>query len=93
MLCEEYEKRFGKTHSCADGIEHLYMMCERIPEGDLTPFAQCMPDEYKVEGDAVAAYRAYYKGEKARFAKWARGRTAPYWWTDDWIYGINYPII
>ena len=47
MLCEEFEKRFGKTHSCAEGIEHLYMMADRIPEGELTEFAQCMPDEYK----------------------------------------------
>jgi hypothetical protein len=92
MLCEEYEKRFNKTHACAEGIEHLYMMADRIPEGELTEFAQCMPDEYKVEGDAVSAYRAYYKGEKARFAQWTKGRIAPYWWQNDWIYGVEYPL-
>jgi hypothetical protein len=28
----------------------------------------------------VEAYRAYYKGEKAKFAKWERGTPAPEWW-------------
>ena len=92
MLCSEYEKRFGKTHACADGIDHLFEMFWRIPEGELTPFAQCMPDEYKVEGNAVSAYRSYYKGEKAHFAKWRKGRTAPPWWCSDWLYGIDYQV-
>ena len=43
-------------------------------------FPQCMPDEYKVQGNPVKAYRNYYKGEKAYFAKWDRGRAAPKWW-------------
>ncbi len=29
---------------------------------------QCMPDEYKVSGDSVAAYRNYYVNEKAHCA-------------------------
>jgi len=29
---------------------------------------QCMPDEYKVENDSVAAYRNYYINEKAHCA-------------------------
>lgn len=36
-----------------------------------------MPDEYKRE-DPVEAYRAYYVGDKARFAKWKLGN-APEW--------------
>ena len=47
MLCDEYTKRFGKVHFCEAGIEHLYTMRNMIPEGDLTPFALCMPDEYR----------------------------------------------
>lgn len=31
---------------------------------------QCMPDQYKVPGDTVQAYRNYYNGDKSRFAKW-----------------------
>ena len=46
-LCEEYTKRFGKEHYCANGIEILYGLSYLIPEGDLTPFALAMPDEYR----------------------------------------------
>jgi hypothetical protein len=46
-LCEEYTKRFGKEHYCANGIEILYGLSYLIPEGDLTPFALAMPDNYR----------------------------------------------
>ena len=79
MLCEEYTKRFDKTHFCEHGIEKLYELHKLIPDGELTPFAQAMPDEYRDE-DAVVAYRNYYMYDKSRFAQWNRGRDAPYWW-------------
>lgn len=44
----------------------------------LTEFAQAMPDEYKVESDAVTAYRQFYLGEKMKFAKWTK-REIPPW--------------
>jgi hypothetical protein len=44
----------------------------------LTEFAQAMPDEYKVPGDAVKAYRQFYTGEKLGFARWSR-RNRPRW--------------
>ncbi|MCK9503363.1 MAG: pyrimidine dimer DNA glycosylase/endonuclease V [Porticoccaceae bacterium] len=46
----------------------------------LTPFAQAMPEQYKIPGDAVAAYRAFYRGEKMHFARWTR-RRIPRWLT------------
>jgi hypothetical protein len=45
----------------------------------LTEFPQAMPDKYKVLGDPVAAYRAFYIGEKSRFATWKK-RKAPSWY-------------
>jgi hypothetical protein len=36
----------------------------------MTPFVQVMPAYYQVPGDPVRAYRAYYIGEKLKFAKW-----------------------
>ena len=36
-------------------------------------------DEYK-DKDYVTAYRKYYQGAKAYFAKWERGVSAPDWW-------------
>lgn len=78
-LCAEYERRYYKKHKSLRAIKHAWTYREIIPEGELTPFAQAMPDEYKCPGDAVKAYRDYYHGEKYRFAKWHHG--APIWWT------------
>ena len=44
----------------------------------LTEFVQAMPDCYKVKNNAVRAYRSYYRGEKAQFARWKK-RKIPYW--------------
>lgn len=84
-LCEEYTKRFGKEHFCSRGIEILYGLSHLIPEGDLTPFALAMPDDYRPEGllshaigdTAVQAYRRYYHAKA--FAKWDKGRPMPDW--------------
>ena len=42
-----------------------------------SPPHQAMPEEYKHE-DPVTAYRALYRGDKRRFAKWPVGKT-PRW--------------
>tara|TARA_R110000751_G_scaffold197030_1_gene302200 strand:+ start:1469 stop:2104 length:636 start_codon:yes stop_codon:yes gene_type:complete len=81
-LCAEYTYRYGKHH-VSERLLHYFQ--KHVPNGiemkaQNMPFPQCMPDEYKVEGDPVSAYRKYYKGEKAYFAKWNRGREAPEWW-------------
>lgn len=80
-LLIEYRDRFGKIHACREAIEWLSHMTHFIPEGEQTPFAQAMPDEYK-HRDSVRAYRTYYACEKAHFAKWERGTPAPHWWRD-----------
>ena len=80
-LCSEYFIRYGKHHSCQAGIHQMDEMAHMIPPGEHTPFAQAMPDEYR-DPDAVEAYRAYYVGEKAYFAKWERGRIPPRWWRE-----------
>jgi hypothetical protein len=35
-----------------------------MPDTGFTEPPQCMPDEYKVEGDSVSAYWNYYEAEK-----------------------------
>jgi len=44
----------------------------------VTGVQTCMPDEYKCD-DSVTAYRNYYMGDKAYFAKWSK-RDKPKWW-------------
>ena len=101
-LCDEYRKRFGKTHFCETGLEQLFTMSQIVPAGNLTPFALAMPDEYRpvschikegylfhaTSDTAVQAYRRYYHSKT--FAKWDKGTDAPDWWKGieaDSIYG------
>lgn len=81
-LNREYRFRYQRERDHAsiavlDQIEDL-----RFESRGLTEFAQAMPEQYKVPGDAVAAYRAFYLGEKATFARWTR-RAPPAWWIRD----------
>jgi len=63
-LAEEYKMRYDKHHKSAKIIADI-----PTPHGidmnlALTPFVQCMPEQYHVTGDAVQAYRNYYIGDK-----------------------------
>jgi len=78
-MLDEYTHRYGRTHKTADHFDHWRRGVRSVPSGNLTPFAQAMPDELRVPGDAVAAYRAYYNRDKAGFATW-RNRSIPEWW-------------
>jgi hypothetical protein len=81
-LSDEFEYRYGKQHLTAQKLKDVLRKApENIPNISMTPFAQAM-SHYpmcKVEDDAVAAYRNYYHQAKS-FAKWEKGRPAPYWW-------------
>tara|TARA_R100000353_G_scaffold25167_1_gene21571 strand:+ start:3379 stop:3906 length:528 start_codon:yes stop_codon:yes gene_type:complete len=79
-LCREFEQRYLKEHACRQPIMHMIDWMDNIPEGDYTPFAQAMPDEYKHE-DAVTAYRAYYHS-KVHSPGGVRYRhtSPPDWW-------------
>lgn len=78
-LTDEYTRRYGKTHTSESIIEWCADFGGRPEVGDLTPFAQAMPDEYR-RPDAVEAYRAYYRGAKAGFATWRAPALPPTWW-------------
>ena len=82
-MLDEYTYRYGKIHKsglviqwCKDHLDEL-----ELPEIEMSEFALCMPDEYKVEGNVVESYRRYYMGEKRSIVSW-KGRDIPYWWLD-----------
>lgn len=78
-LNDEYKLRYGHINDHKSWKVITQLACPpTLPEKGLTPFAQTMPDQYKVPGDAVAAYRAFYRGDKASFAAW-RHSPAPEW--------------
>jgi len=79
-LCAEYTKRYGRVHKTQAVLEWLSTHPADIPSLGLSPFAIAIKDPTYHRDDPVEAYRAYYIGEKKRFARWAPRGTAPSWW-------------
>lgn len=78
-LCSEYTFRYNKRHKCQNIIEFFSKQDFFIPNGELTPFVQCMPEIYR-GNNAVDAYRRYYINEKRDIAVWSK-RFSPEWWS------------
>jgi hypothetical protein len=78
LLNDEYLYRFDKQTN-HHSIEILHSISKyRYAHHGLTPFPQTMPLEYKVPGNAVAAYRQFYIAKKQSFARWTL-RDKPDW--------------
>ena len=79
----QYEQRFNKGHKSFKVVQTIYdnNYINDIPDGFFKEPPQCMPDEYK-DKDYITAYRKYYQGAKAYFAKWEKGVFAPEWWVN-----------
>ena len=78
-MFREYTRRFGKRHKSQNMFERVSDVPYAL--ADKTLFfepPQVMPAQYRVEGDAVAAYRRYYIAEKLAFARWFHSEP-PYW--------------
>lgn len=82
-----YEWRYRREHKSQSVYDWIFLdggwpYSTGILTG-MSPPAQAMPEQYRRENTikgAVEAYRAYYIGEKARFAKWEKGQQRPDWW-------------
>jgi hypothetical protein len=81
-LNSEFRLRYQKDSDHASLAVLKEIIGYRFESKGLTEFAQAMPDQYKVPGDAVTAYRNFYLAEKSVFARW-KFRPAPDWWTAD----------
>jgi hypothetical protein len=84
-LCKEYTFRYNKTHKTENLLMHLATNWPFLPSHynekghcSVSPFAQAMPEKYRIENDAITAYRNYYKYEKKHFAKYTK-REVPSW--------------
>ena len=66
-LCNEYTKRYGKTHACNDGMyEAESIFTDKTSETvyiykNVKSFVRAMPDEYKLDEsiDTFTAYKMY----------------------------------
>ncbi|WP_107850888.1 pyrimidine dimer DNA glycosylase/endonuclease V [Oceanimonas marisflavi] len=77
-LNAEYRYRYRKEQDHRSMPVLAQIQQFEYPSIGLTEFAQAMPEQYKVPGDAVQAYRNFYLGEKLKFARWTR-RSIPHW--------------
>tara|TARA_R110000868_G_scaffold114309_6_gene306320 strand:- start:1678 stop:2151 length:474 start_codon:yes stop_codon:yes gene_type:complete len=76
-LCNEYALRYGRRHACEQYIKGVL---DRPPPALMAKHKflwreppQAMPDDCKVEGDSITAYRNYYRKYKSVFAQWKLG--------------------
>lgn len=77
-LLKEYTARYGKFHASERLWDVLIQVPNNIPLTEWTDPPQCMPDDCKVPGDTVEAYRNYYRVHKASIARW-RNAPVPDW--------------
>ena len=80
-LNEEFRYRYRRETDHESALVTRTLPLPPISDVGLTEFAQAMPEEYRMPGDAVQAYRNFYAGEKARFAVWTR-RRKPRWFRE-----------
>ena len=89
-LCEEYSRRYHKTHSVETNLnlyrDNILEACEKLQQmrhsSPLTPFAIAMADEYRLDKRehengfnlAIRSYRHYYLEGKWKFASWKSRR-------------------
>jgi hypothetical protein len=80
-LCTEYEYRYGREHAArrviglCDGMDTYHGL---TPVEGPQPHPQAMPEQYRIVGDPVTAYRNYFNGEKQYLASWTN-RPVPSW--------------
>jgi hypothetical protein len=82
-LCEEYTRRYGRTHKSESLIYNLIDLKPALPNVGLTPFVRAIKEPWKTQTASMSivdAYQHYYVGDKARFARWAPRAKAPNWW-------------
>lgn len=71
FLMEEYSRRYGKFHKCAEYLDSIISGLRYIPEGELTPFPNCT--KFKDIPDVHRAYR------ECLLDKWQNDKRPPKW--------------
>ena len=80
-LCAEYTHRYGKVHSCQHTLEHAKMIFPPS-NGEVTPFARAMPDEFKYDTsiDTITAYKRYIASKPWAASNYLRDPSRkPHW--------------
>lgn len=80
-LYYEYQYRYNQPDKHQRAF-NIFTFClnnlPNIKDIGLTPFAQAMPDDFKIYDCPIQNYRNYYKKGKSHLFKW-KNRKQPYW--------------
>ena len=71
-LCDEYKKRYGRTHACASHLVTFADGADLMPDGWITSFADCSLQD---SGDSV-----YERYRKCLAEKWRNDKRKPTWY-------------
>ena len=90
-LCAEYTYRYGKVHASSSMINDLRQGQKFIPNGDLTPFANCAANsqigvDCKWMSDPVMAYKFYI------MQRWATDKIQARWFKRQFPNFLNVTI-
>lgn len=79
-LLDEYERRYMRTHKCAELRDVLIYHRSLLPAGPMSPSPLCMPDEFK-SSCVFASYRAYMRSKwrNSHRVAWALRSSEPNW--------------
>ena len=86
----EYAQLLSTAHRVLDGVMYMdkTVMLMRapanIPPSVGTEMPQAMPEQYKVKGQPIKAYKNYYIGAKNSFATW-KNRERPNWYANVFV--------
>ncbi len=76
----EYTHRYNKQHACEKLRFALANVPSNMKDGNWSEPPQAMPEECKIKGDSLSAYRQYYIMKKHTFARWTN-REIPKWYS------------
>ena len=77
-LNDEYKYRYEASKNHKSFEVAVKLKKPHLEQLGLLDHPQVMPDEYKIPGNPVRAYRNFYRGSKSKFATWRKGNI-PTW--------------
>lgn len=79
-IAKEYNYRYGKIH--ASELVICSLPIPNLEDKGLTPFVNCMKEQYIICNDVIINYRNYYINSKSHLAKWTK-REKPFWYKEE----------
>lgn len=79
-LNKEYKYRWNNLRNHRSFEVANELKCPRLSNIGLLEHPQAMPEQYRVLGDPVQAYRNFYTFSKSCFANWSK-RKKPFWYS------------